>query len=548
MDSPQLFTYTLPGPGPGAIPMTLQETPREDREFAMVQARTRFIADFPRKSASIGLLLGMIASLGRRGPVTALKQILLRLSDTAEALGFPRASVRASALQALITAADEQVFDVEAADIEFDRLFEAFTADLSEPPPWTMAVSDSVMKARILVAEADEEQRQLLAYHLRSAGHEAIGVDGGDLVDSGELVAETARRERPSLVLLDSGLPGLDGYGVCRLLKADPDLAHIPVMFMTPRSSLDSRIASLMLGADEYLTKPFEPSELLFRIQRVLKERMDRARHDDRQQARPVRADTGALDYDAFIVVARDRLQWSAASIGLISVPDDRADEIALAVRDGFRRGDVVARYDANHLLVFLPDATTMVVYKRLDPVVARLAVKGITGLRVGVAYSGAAGSKTIEQLIAEADEVLASSAVVQPVKNAMDGSAAGARARRVAILLGDDDPLGPELEAGLRRAGYDASVLDNAANRAQSLVQAPPDGLVLDLSGLPEVALDLLADLAHAIGPQGRILTLAGQGAEEDVRRALRLGATDFIFKPFAMEELLARMARLLR
>jgi len=92
-------------------------------------------------------------------------------------------------------------------------------------------------------------------------------------VASGELAIEAARAERPDLILLDANLPGMDGYTVCRLLKGDAALVSIPVLFITTRSSLDDRAVGLTLGADDYLVKPVDMSELMLRIQVLLARR-----------------------------------------------------------------------------------------------------------------------------------------------------------------------------------------------------------------------------------------------------------------------------------
>jgi DNA-binding response OmpR family regulator len=113
----------------------------------------------------------------------------------------------------------------------------------------------------VLVADDDEMQWQLVVQTLRAAGLVPIAVPSGDLV------LDTARAERPDLVLLDVNMPGLDGYGVCRQLKAAPDVSQIPVMFITSRGGLDERLAGLTLGADHYLIKPVDMPELLLRIQ-----------------------------------------------------------------------------------------------------------------------------------------------------------------------------------------------------------------------------------------------------------------------------------------
>jgi DNA-binding response OmpR family regulator len=87
--------------------------------------------------------------------------------------------------------------------------------------------------------------------------------DGAQAVDS-------ARANQPDLVVLDLMLPGLDGFEVCRLLRRDPALARTPVIFLSARTEEMDRIVAFELGADDYVTKPFSPRELILRIRRSL--------------------------------------------------------------------------------------------------------------------------------------------------------------------------------------------------------------------------------------------------------------------------------------
>ena len=118
---------------------------------------------------------------------------------------------------------------------------------------------------RILIVEDEQDIADLIGFNLQRAGFEVIkshdGVDG----------TETAMRERPDLIVLDLMLPGRDGYGVFRELRRDPRTVGIPVIMLTARAQTEDRIQGLEAGADDYLTKPFSPKELLLRVQAILK-------------------------------------------------------------------------------------------------------------------------------------------------------------------------------------------------------------------------------------------------------------------------------------
>jgi CheY-like chemotaxis protein/HPt (histidine-containing phosphotransfer) domain-containing protein len=240
---------------------------REDPEAALRDARQRFLASFPKRSDSIGLLLSTVATIGSRGPVAPLRHAVHRMCGLAGMLGFPAVSARARDLEALLDGLDTGSFDASRANLMFEAMERAFTDDLARPPDWAGAGALVRGSGRIMVVEDDEDQREVMCINLASAGYDPVEVSQGDLA------LLTARAERPDLILLDANLPGMDGYTVCRLLKSDAALATTPVLFITTRSSLDDRAVGLTLGADDYLIKPVDMSELMLRIQVLLARR-----------------------------------------------------------------------------------------------------------------------------------------------------------------------------------------------------------------------------------------------------------------------------------
>jgi len=118
------------------------------------------------------------------------------------------------------------------------------------------------MGARILVVEDEAHIVQLVRLYLTEAGYEVL--EAGDGVTALELHA----RERPDLVVLDLMLPGLDGMEVCRRIRS---WASTPILMLTARGMEADRIAGLDLGADDYLTKPFSPREMVSRVRAILR-------------------------------------------------------------------------------------------------------------------------------------------------------------------------------------------------------------------------------------------------------------------------------------
>jgi two-component system, OmpR family, response regulator MprA len=120
---------------------------------------------------------------------------------------------------------------------------------------------------RVLVVEDDEEIAQVLQRSLRLDGYEVR------LAGDGDAALEAAATYHPDLVILDLGLPRLDGMEVARRLRAADD---VPILMLTARDALESRVEGLDAGADDYLVKPFERQELLARLRALLRRRPPR--------------------------------------------------------------------------------------------------------------------------------------------------------------------------------------------------------------------------------------------------------------------------------
>lgn len=118
-------------------------------------------------------------------------------------------------------------------------------------------------KLKVLIVDDEQSIRTLLEYNLKQAGYETI--DAAD----GEAAIIKAENERPDLILLDLMLPEKNGFEVCKILR-DRDI-NIPIIMLTAKSDEPDKIKGLEIGADDYMTKPFSPREVIARIKAVLR-------------------------------------------------------------------------------------------------------------------------------------------------------------------------------------------------------------------------------------------------------------------------------------
>jgi DNA-binding response OmpR family regulator len=123
--------------------------------------------------------------------------------------------------------------------------------------------------ARVLVVEDNADISDLIRRYLERAGHEVEAIaSGGDALPR-------ARAALPDVVILDVMLPGMDGWQVCQVLRRDAKTSHVPIIMLTARGEEADRVRGLEIGADDYVTKPFSPKELVARVAALLR-RIDR--------------------------------------------------------------------------------------------------------------------------------------------------------------------------------------------------------------------------------------------------------------------------------
>jgi len=179
-------------------------------------------------------------------------------------------------------------------------------------------------KPKILVVDDEVETVELVEFNLRQAGFEVAAAG------EGAAAVKKARAWLPSLIVLDVMLPELDGLEVCKMLRRDPATAAIPIILLTAKAAEIDRVLGLELGADDYLTKPFSPRELVLRVKKILERGQSR-------QSQPAAAEKFKFG-DLLIDVPRHQVSWRGKAFELT------ATEFKLLTVLAQRRGRVQSR------------------------------------------------------------------------------------------------------------------------------------------------------------------------------------------------------------
>ena len=124
---------------------------------------------------------------------------------------------------------------------------------------------EQIMKGQLLVVEDDSDIAEMLRMYFDGQGYQV------DVVSNGADALASTHQNIPNLIILDIILPDMDGYTICQELRSRPRTSHIPIIFLTQKDERSDRISGLELGADDYITKPFDIEELRLRVQNAIR-------------------------------------------------------------------------------------------------------------------------------------------------------------------------------------------------------------------------------------------------------------------------------------
>jgi len=174
------------------------------------------------------------------------------------------------------------------------------------------------MKPKVLVVDDEPDALELVKVNLTSAGLDVL------TASDGESALQKARSALPSLILLDLMLPEVDGLEVCKILRRDPATKEIPIIMLTAKAAEIDRVLGLELGADDYVTKPFSPRELVLRVKALLR-RSERQGETSEQ----LRIGTLLLDVPRHVVRVQNKtIDLTATEFKLLTVLAQRRGRV----------------------------------------------------------------------------------------------------------------------------------------------------------------------------------------------------------------------------
>jgi len=428
-------------------------------------------------------------------------------------------------------------------------------------------------RCRILVVDDDPDNVEITVRELTDLGYEPVRAH------SGAEALQQIDRDPPDVVLLDVMMPELSGIEVCRLIREKDLPAYLPVVMLTARSAAEHIAEGLDAGADDYLIKPADPTELAARIRTALrfKQAQDRLRyaaaHDSLTGHR--------LEFEQRLHLEFRRARRHSYPLSCLlcdldqfkrvndthghQVGDKVLVDVAGILAATLRESDVLARYGGEEFMILLPfsdEAGAVVSAERIRDALAGHAwpppVEDLDlTVSIGVATGPGGGVETEDELIFSADKALyaakqAGRNCVAPFRRSepvAEKEAPPRTSEAPRVLIVDDDPDALDIfSRTVRELGAEPLVEADGSAALRRIDQVLPDLILLDvllpgMDGL-EVCRQLRQEERTRDIP---VILVSGKTETESVVAGLEAGANDYVTKPFLPEELAARTKAML-
>ncbi|MFT9847288.1 response regulator [Aneurinibacillus sp. REN35] len=500
-------------------------------------------------------------------------RILHSLKGTAGTLGYHSLSHIAETGLSMFTDTDDYILPNYMVSPMYALIREAMDLLRSTEHAY---VSEGIIQELQAFNKEDEKPKRILIIDddeaLLASIHQVLSLAGFDvevLSDASTGLDEMLNKQ-PDCIILDVMMPELNGFNVMRRIRSDTQRQFTPVLFLTAKSDIEDKYKGFQLGADEYLTKPFQFEELMLRIKTLIS-RVETYRSLSMRDAL-----TGLYNrrylierlQELFVSYARKPSDISLAIMDLDYFKrvndtyghpcgDTVLKSFASFLKSRLREVDIITRYGGEEFIVILPDTNVeqaRTILNRMREEFGRHEIE-CDDARIfqtfsgGIAQLGKEGDD-IPKLIQQADQALylAKFKGRNRLCLASEVEAAGEEAMRKKVLIADDDLIVHSiLEHQLEDTGWELHFANDGHEVLDLVDNVTPDMFILDgiMPGMTGL------EICEALRKQPRfaktpIIMLTGRSGEDDVAMALDTGVDDYVVKPFSPIELKARMNRL--
>ena len=417
-------------------------------------------------------------------------------------------------------------------------------------------------REKILVVDDADEIRLMLGVILQKQGYDVT------TAETAQECMDYLAKESFDIMILDLVLPDIDGRNFLIKLREDHRTATLPVLVLSAKNSPQIKAECFALGADDYFEKPLDPALLTTRVAVTLQRsrNLEKQTRFDHLTGLPNRAAFSENFESQSKLASREDTPLCLAMLDLDEfkkindehghmVGDEALRYAATQIREKLRQSDYVARWGGEEFAVLLPatleDEGKAALTKALShlnqfPLVTK------TGASITLSFSGGVyqvkSGDTLEQALSKADEVLYRAKAGG--RNCIMGSDDKIEVRATKILLAEDDELTAEFVLHrLRKDGFEIDHFDRGDAALEAARKSKYDLAIFDVKMPGMEGFELLQRTrTDSMNQKTPVIMLTSMGSEQDITRGLKLGANDYVLKPFSPMELLARIRRLLK
>lgn len=555
---------------------------REKNQKLLRKTRKLYVQDLGKQIEELELCLRELNQEFDPELASQVYRIAHKMKGSAPIFGFERAGRIAETFLLLYTWALEENGDVPAScetlmhqsrehllQLKMEQEVCAKEIEVDELDLQTVQ-APLAMQGRLLLIDDDDLLRSYLVKQLELAGYRID--DAADV----ETAKAKLRENAYDVIMLDLMMYPQSGYELFDFLKEDPTLKWIPLVVLSGRDDLDDKVRCLRLGADDYVTKPFQYEELEARIYSLLK----RSKQFEQMAFRD--ALTGVYNRRYFDHHLQMVLQWAQHDekpISLAFLDIDRFKSIndrfghqvgdmvlqglGHLLQQSLRTTDLLARYGGEELVILFQDTTAEQAAHVMQRILEKVRVQPLVraeGQGTCITFSAGVAQwqpgLTEKRWVALADDAMyrakqaGRDRVLVAGEEALElPSGEGPTVPRRRILIADDDVIITSiLQSKLSDLPVDIEVVNDGEAAREHLQRGLFDLLILD-GVMPKLdGFSLLKSMRPELHQQGvKVLMLSAQKREEDIVRGLTLGADDYMSKPFSLMELEIRVKRML-